>query len=94
MKVRELIERLAEADPEAVVLVFPQYADSTDGAELQDVIVPDKPWTRETSEDGKSPCEVFYPGGPQAVERGIGVHVTRTPVVLLGEELGNYRYWT
>jgi hypothetical protein len=94
VKVRELVERLAEADQEAVVLVFPQYADSTDGAELREVIVPDNPWTRETSEDGKSACEVFYPGEPRAVERVMGVRVTRTHVVLLGEEFGNYRYWT
>ncbi len=43
LKVRELIECLAVADPEAVVLVSPQYADSTDGAELREVIVPDSP---------------------------------------------------
>ena len=88
------MRRLAEANPEAVVLVFRQYADSTDGAELREVIVPERPWTRETGDDRKSTYEIFYPDEPQTVERGSSVRVTHTPVVLLGEELGNYRYPT
>jgi hypothetical protein len=74
--------------------VFRQYADSTDGAELREVIVPERPWTRETGDDRKSTYEIFYPGEPQTVEKVSSVRITRTAVVLLGEELGHYWYRT
>ena len=67
MRVRELIALLADADPEAVVLVFPQYADDTDGGELGDVLIPTAPWIHETGVCLRRRYEVFYPGA--AAER-------------------------
>ena len=48
MKVRELVELLEPADPDAEVLVFPQYADPSDGGPLAEVTIPEQRWTHET----------------------------------------------
>lgn len=71
------MRRLAEANPKAVVLVFRQYADSTDGAELREVIVPERPWTRETGDDRKSTYEIFY---PDELQPSRGARVFASPV--------------
>ncbi|MEI5996292.1 hypothetical protein H3V53_03440 [Paraburkholderia bengalensis] len=92
MKVRELMAHLAQADPDAVVLLFPQHADSTDGAELKEIIVPESSWVHEVGEGGE--LEVFYPAEPRKDENRGPMRTTRERVVLLGEELGNYRYWS
>ncbi|REE17131.1 hypothetical protein B0G71_0069 [Paraburkholderia sp. BL27I4N3] len=91
MKVYELLERLANADPEALVLVFMPYADAADGAVLGDVIVRDDLWNHESGLYGGRPYEVFYPGVPEEREPLYSnVKVERVKVVLIGEELGNF----
>ncbi|WP_228874445.1 hypothetical protein [Paraburkholderia saeva] len=92
MKVYQLLERLANADPEALVLVFLPYADVSDGAVLGDVIVRDDLWNHESGLYGGRPYEVFYPGAPEEREPLYSnVKVERVRVVLIGEELGNFR---
>ncbi|ANB74911.1 hypothetical protein AYM40_20895 [Paraburkholderia phytofirmans OLGA172] len=62
MKVHELIALLSGADPEAIVLVFPPYADPSDGGPVGDVIVEEHAWTRETGLRQGRQYETFYPG--------------------------------
>jgi hypothetical protein len=91
MKVYELLGRLANADPEALVLVFMPYADADDSAVLGDVIVRDDLWNHESGLYGARPYEVFYPGVPEEREPLYSdVKVERVKVVLIGEELGNF----
>lgn len=92
MKVYELLERLANADPEALVLVFLPYADASDGAVLGDVIVRDDLWNHEYGLYGGRPYEVFYPGAPEGRDPLYSnVEVEPIRVVLIGEHLGNFR---
>lgn|ERR1700761_389835 len=92
MNVRKLIELLKDADPEAVVLVFPPHADVSDGGQLEDVIVEVRSWTCETRvERGKS-YENFYPWAYEATsEASSEVSIKQVRVVLVGEELDNFR---
>ena len=92
MRVRELLDRLGGADPEALVLVFPQYPDYSDAAVLRDVIVPEKHWTHESGLCSGEPYEVFYPMDPDPLMPPYSdVRTERVAVVLIGEDLGNFR---
>ena len=59
MNVAELFVLLADAEPDAVVLLLPAYAEPTDAAELASVEIPERPWIRETH---------FYDGEPVVVD--------------------------
>jgi hypothetical protein len=63
MKVHELIALLSGADPEAIVLIFPPYADPSDGGPVWDVVVEEHAWTRETGLCQGRRYETFYPWG-------------------------------
>jgi hypothetical protein len=92
MRVRELIEKLAEADPEAVVLVYPPHADFDDGGQLGDVLLPAQPWIWEIAVWSGERYETFYPGEAEKRDESYSnVETQRVPVVLLGEELQNFR---
>jgi hypothetical protein len=93
MRVHELLALLRCADPAALVLVFPQYPDPSDGAVLRDVIVPEKQWTRETGLCGGKRYEFFYPEDPDPVTSSPSAEVSteQVAVVLIGEDLGNFR---
>lgn len=92
MKVSELLDRLSGADPEALVLVFPQYPDYSDGAVLRDVIVPEKHWTHETGVWSGKPYDAFYPTDPNPeIPPSPDVVTEQVAVVLIGEDLGNFR---
>jgi hypothetical protein len=92
MRVRELLASLSGADPDALVLVFPQYPSFSDGAVLRDVIVPEIPWTRESGLWANKPYENFYPTEKNpAMSPAADVITEQVPVVLLGEDLGNFR---
>ncbi|MCG5078501.1 hypothetical protein [Paraburkholderia tagetis] len=62
MKVAELLTRLKDADPDAVVLLLPRYADFKNTQELVDVVLIAKPWTceRHREADG-STTDVHHP---------------------------------
>ncbi|SEK07244.1 hypothetical protein [Paraburkholderia diazotrophica] len=64
MKVAELLSRLADADPDAIVLLLPSYADLTETEELDDVVLIGEPWTceRHRQDDG-STTDVHHPAG-------------------------------
>lgn len=92
VKVSQLVELLKAADPNAEVLVFPPHADPTDGAPLAEVLVPDDYWTHETGLCNGSDYEIFYPGAPEAIAPPYSnVDRRKLKVVLVGEELGNFR---
>ncbi|MFL9900032.1 hypothetical protein PQR71_18065 [Paraburkholderia fungorum] len=92
MRVCELLALLSCADPEALLLVFPQYPDFSDGAVLRDVIVPESLWTRESGLCSGKPYEFFYPEDPDPVTSPhSNVSTERVAVVLIGEDLGNFR---
>jgi hypothetical protein len=92
MRVHELVASLIDADPEALVPVFPQHADFSDGAVLRDVIVPRDLWTRETGMWSGVPYETFYPEEQNSeIQQSPAAAVERVAVVLMGEDLGNFR---
>src|SRR5258706_14623318 len=64
MKVRELLHELEEADPDAVVLSLPPYADPTDAEEVCGVVIVAEAWTceRHYTADGKT-TDVHHPAG-------------------------------
>ena len=90
MKVHELIALLSGADPEAIVLIFPPYADPSDGGPVWDVVVEEHAWTRETGLCQGRRYETFYPWGPDP-EAPAEATTEEVWVVLIGEELGNIR---
>ncbi|MFM0553589.1 hypothetical protein P0D69_21800 [Paraburkholderia sediminicola] len=92
MKVSQFLAILSEADPEAQVLVFPPHADPSDGGPPQDVIVEDKFWTHESGLYEGRPYESYYPDQAEPMEHlYTDVAIRRVRVVLVGEELGNFR---
>ncbi|WP_207002723.1 hypothetical protein [Trinickia mobilis] len=92
MRVRELIALLSNADPEAVVLAFQPFADSTEGGEVREVLLPEVPWIHEAGAWAGSRYEVFYPGEAEVRDGSYStVEVRSMSVVLVGEELGNFR---
>lgn len=92
MRVRELMAHLAKADHEAYVLVFPAYADPSDGDEVGEVIVASDPWVHEQGNCLGTPFEVFRPGEFEEAnsERAVA-NREYVRVVLIGPELGNFR---
>ncbi|MGF6442614.1 hypothetical protein [Paraburkholderia youngii] len=62
MKVAELLLRLKDAEPDAVVLLLPRYADFTEAEEIADVALIAEPWTceRHRNADGTT-TEVHHP---------------------------------
>lgn len=64
MKVAELLLRLADVDPEAVVLLLPSYADYSDAEELREVELIAETWTceRHHEANGKT-TDAHYPSG-------------------------------
>lgn len=92
MKVARLLELLKAVDPDAEILVFPPYADATDGACLREVIAPCDYWPHEVGQCNGEPYEIFYPGQPEDVAPPhTNVMREQMRVVLIGEELGNFR---
>ncbi|EIN00405.1 hypothetical protein WQE_15281 [Paraburkholderia hospita] len=64
MKVAELLSRLVDADPEAIVLLLPSYGDYPDAEELREVALMAETWTceRQHELDGTT-RDVHYPAG-------------------------------
>ena len=62
MKVWNMLHRLQDADPDAVVLYLPPYADDSDAEEICDVVLVSDMWTgeRHRSADG-SLLHVHHP---------------------------------
>ncbi|MGU7778679.1 hypothetical protein [Burkholderia sp. PU8-34] len=92
MKVGELIALLSSVDREAIVLVYPQYADYDDGGALREVLVPEAPWIHEAGDCWGGAYEAFYPGEAEVRDNSYSlVETSSVSVVLLGEKLGNFR---
>lgn len=80
MKVRELLEQLRDADPDAEVRFMAVGADETESDSVDDVEIQHEPWTFET---GKG-YSVWYAGEPEPRgEDYENVEYRRLPVVLL-----------
>ncbi|CAB3727992.1 hypothetical protein LMG22037_05330 [Paraburkholderia phenoliruptrix] len=60
MKVAELLTRLKDADPDAVVLLFPRYADFAETEELVDVVLIAEPWTCERHREADGTTKVIH----------------------------------
>lgn len=66
LRVSELLSRLEGADPDAIVLLLPSYADYTDAEELRDVALIAEPWTCERKHEADGATrDVHYPGGDE-----------------------------
>ncbi|SIT39479.1 conserved hypothetical protein [Paraburkholderia piptadeniae] len=92
MKVAELLLRLKDAEPEAVVLLLPNYADYSEAEELNDVVLIAEPWTceRHHKADGTA-TDVHHPashghtlGCDDATDESWSEHV-----VILSPQLGS-----
>jgi len=84
--------QLVNADPDAYVLVFPAYADPSDGDEVREVMIPPAAWVHEQGTSFGAPYEVFFPGElgePDLEHEQVTQEYVR--VVLIGSELGNFR---
>ncbi|MGF6636520.1 hypothetical protein [Paraburkholderia sp. MM6662-R1] len=68
MKVRELLERLSEADPESVVLFLEAWSWIDEADEIATVTVPTEAWTFEESSESGHEYSVFYPGNDRDIE--------------------------
>lgn len=80
------------AEPDAEVFVFPPYANPADGVPLAEVIVPSNFCTHETGRCKGSLYDLYYPGEAHIVEPEFSdVETERVRVVLIGEEMGNFR---
>lgn len=68
MNVAELLVLLADAKPDAVVLLLPAYAGPTGADELASVEIPDKRWIRETHFcDGEPVAVLHHPDNQELV---------------------------
>lgn len=84
MKVRELLARLRDADPEAEVRFMPLAADSTESDSVDEVEFQAELWTFEEG-DGYS---VYYPGEPEQRDAHYeNVRCRLLPVVLLKPDM-------
>jgi hypothetical protein len=93
MHVRELIERLRAADPDATVLLLDEYGDNDDADEVHEVDVQRSPWTHETGLCANSRYEVYYPGPAETREAAYHEVVARPiHVVVLSSGPTNLRY--
>jgi hypothetical protein len=93
MNVRELMSKLQDADPDATVLFLNEHADSDEGEEVREVLMPETNWTREQGIVGNSAYAVHYPG--QAELRGPAyraVVANSERVVVLSSGPTNLRY--
>lgn len=84
MNVRELLERLSTANPEAEVLFMQIGADPDEGDAIAEVEAQPELWTFEQGREGGTTYAVYYPGEPEP--RGDGyqdVAYRRVSAVLL-----------
>ena len=68
MNVRELLERLSEADPESVVLFLEAWSWIDEADEIATVTVPTEAWTFEESSEPGHGYSVFYPGNDRDIK--------------------------
>ncbi|CAM2153100.1 conserved protein of unknown function [Pararobbsia alpina] len=93
MTVRELIEKLAEVDPDAIVIWLDEYADRDESDEVREVDARGENWTRETGYYGSGWFEVRYPGDPVRREPEYnGIVTEHIRVVVLSSGPTNLRF--
>jgi len=93
MNVRELIEQLQTADPEATVLFLAEDADSGEADEIQELVLPASDWTHEQGVVGSRSYQIRYPGSPEYRGTDYQCVVTRAErVVVLSTGPTNLRY--
>ncbi|WP_321801548.1 hypothetical protein [Caballeronia sp. J97] len=80
MKVRELLERLSEADPESVVLFLEAWSWVDEADEISTVTVPAEAWTFEESSESGHEYSVFYPDNDRDIEDRSRQYVRRRQV--------------
>jgi len=80
MKVRELLERLSEADLESVVLFLEAWSWIDEADEIATVTVPTEAWTFEESSEPGHEYSVFYPGNDRDIEDRPGQYVRQRQV--------------
>jgi len=94
MRVNELVEQLANADPDAVVIYLDSYADVYESDEVREALVESNLWTHETGLRHGEWYEIRYPFGPKPVDSER--HVIAAPnlehVVVLSDGPTNLRY--
>src|ERR1700694_2632420 len=85
MNVRELMQKLVVADPDAMVLFLPWGADEDELEEVRAIAVFRDTWTHESGRFASDGYEVYYPGGVRGrSEPGYeDVHATSVQVVVL-----------
>ena len=93
MKVRELLERLSEADPESVVLFLEAWSWVDEADEISTVTVPAEAWTFEESSESGHEYSVFYPGNDRDIEDRSRQYVRqrRVRVVILSNGTTNLK---
>lgn len=96
LRVKELVERLANADPDSVVVYLDSYADVDESDEICEVLVDLNLWTHEVGTHHGTHYEVRYPGGPRATDSDSRVVTTQAVerVVVLSDGPTNLRYVT
>jgi len=93
MKVRELMEHLRNADPEATVLFLDEYADCDQADEVRQVTMPATNWTCERHADGDRAYDIHYPGPPERRDAPRQEEVTHSErVVVLSSGPTNLRF--
>lgn len=96
MLVSELIEQLADADPDSVVLYLDSYADVEDSDEICEVLVDSNLWTHEEGVNHGESYKKRYPCGPR-ISDAQGHEVLSQSlerVVVLSNGPTNLRYLT
>ncbi|MGU7783269.1 hypothetical protein [Burkholderia sp. PU8-34] len=87
MTVKELMEALSTAAPEARVLFLGFGADLDEAVEVSAVCSDRRPWTHEDGAYGRGRYEVYYRGAPVVREAGYSdVNTQSVRVVLLSED--------
>ena len=91
MNVRELLERLSEADPESVVLFLEAWSWIDEADEIATVTVPTEAWTFEESSESGHEYSVFYPGNDSNMEERSRQYVRQRQVrvVILSNGMNN-----
>lgn len=87
MKVKDLLDVLRGADPDATVILLPEdETDESDGQEVRSAYPGGMTWTRERGVSKGRPYESLYPGGPHCELRYDCEQVAyeTVPVVVLG----------
>lgn len=93
MTVAELIDVLRDADPSSRVLFLGEYADSNEGDEVCEVVIPRDPWTFERGRYRTEDFSAYYPGPAAAREEGYSdVTHASTRVVVLSTGPTNLRF--